>query len=174
MTRVASILSLVFVLPLRIDSQDMASIQALTVPAANVGTCVAHTIQKANDRANAVTRSSLVMKTVPPNGSREISLFRNKAGTVFGYAEMSSVFIPPSASENDNIVATYRPDGRFSGTWTHVSIQMSDRGLEKVDTVSLRKMREGAVRHSNRKALDAHELQQVRTLITWVRRRCPT
>jgi hypothetical protein len=86
---------------------------------------------------------------------------------------MSSVFIPPSASENDNIVATYRPDGRLSGTWTHLSIQMSDSGLTKLDTVSLRKMRERAVRHSNRKALDAHELQQVRTLINWVSRRCP-
>ena len=173
MTRFSFVLRLVFILPLRIDSQDMASIQALAVPAANVGTCVARTIQKANDRANAVTRSSLVMKTVPPNGSREISLFKNKAGTVFGYAEMSSVFVPPSASESDNILATYRPDG-LSGTWTHVSIQMSDSGLKKVDTVSLRKMSEGAVRHSNRKALDAHELQQVRTLINWVSRRCPT
>jgi hypothetical protein len=172
-TRFASIFPLVFVLPLSIDSQDTASIQALTVPAANVGTCVAHTIQKTNGRANVVTRTSLVIKTVLPNGSREISLFRDKAGTVFGYAEMISVFIPPSASENDNIVATYRPDGRFSGTWTHLSIQMSDSGLTKLDTVSLHKMREGAVRHSSKKALDAHEQQQVRTLINWVSKRCP-
>jgi hypothetical protein len=165
-------LPLVFVLPLIIDCQDTASIQALTVPAANVGTCLARTAHNSNGRT--VTGSALVIKTVVPNGSREISLLRDETGAVVLYAEMSSVFNPPSASVGDNIVASYRPDGRISGTWTHLYIQMSDSGLTKLDTVSLRKMREGAVRHSERRALDAHELQQVRTLMNWVSRRCPT
>lgn len=159
-------------LPLLIDCQDTASIQALTVPAANVGTCLARTVHNSNGRT--VTQSALVIKTVVPNGSREISLLRDEAGTVVGYAEMSSVFNPQSGSVGDNIVASYSPDGRVSGTWTHLSIQMSDSGLTKLDTVALRKMREGAVRHSERRALDAHEQQEVRALINWVSRRCPT
>jgi hypothetical protein len=173
MTRLRSITPLVFLLPLSIDSQDTANVQALTLLAKNAGTCFAHTVQNANGRTNAVNRSALVVKTVTPSGSREISIFRDKAGNVVGYAEISSVFIPPFASENDNIVASYRPDGRVSGTWTHLTIQMSDSGVTKLDTASLRKMRERAVRRSSQKPLDTADQQQVRTLIKWVSRRCP-
>jgi hypothetical protein len=163
---------LVFLLPLSINPQNTTNIQALTLPARNAGTCVVHTIRNAKGRTNALTRSALVIKTVTPGGSREMSLIRDKAGTVVGYEEMTSVFIAPYTSEADNIVAFYRPDGRVSGTWTHLTSQMSDSGLTKLDTASLRKMREHAVRHSSRKPLDKAELQQVRTLVTWISKRC--
>jgi hypothetical protein len=175
-TKLGSVLLLVLVLPFSLNAQDVAKVQALTVPARNVGTCFAHTVQRTDGHANAGTRTVLVIKLVikskTPGNSREISLFRDKAGTAAGYAEMNSVFNPPFASESDNIVASYRPDGSVSGTWTHLTIQMSDSGFSKLDSASLRQMRERAVHHSTRKPLDAADQERVRTLIHWVSRRC--
>jgi hypothetical protein len=172
-TKLGSVSLLVLCLPFSVNAQDIQNFQALTLPARNVGTCFAHTVQKTVGHANAGTESILVIKSKTPGNSREISLIRDKAGAAVGYAERNFVFNPPSASESDNIVASYHHDGSVSGRWTHMTMQMSDSGLSTLDSASLRRMRERAIRHSTRKPLDAADQKRVRTLIQWVSRRCP-
>jgi hypothetical protein len=172
-TRFRTVSLLAFILPWSLHAQGRANVQTLTVPTRNAGTCFFHAAQKVAGKTNAVSRSELVIKTATPGASREISVFRDKAGSVIGYAEISSIFTPPFASESDNIVATHGADGRVSGTWTHLTVVMSDSGLTKLDTASLRKMRDRAVRHSSQKPLDYSAQQKVRTLIKWFGTRCP-
>ena len=173
MAKVRSVLLLASLLPLRLIAQDNANVRPLTLPSNNAGTCSFHAAHKVGVAGNMVSRTELAIRTVTPGGSREISVFKDQAGRIVGYAEMSSIFIPPFSSKGDNIVATYAPDGRISGTWTHFTVQMSDSGLTRLDTASLRKMRDRAVRHSTQKSLDATDQKQVRALVKWLASRCP-
>jgi hypothetical protein len=98
---------------------------------------------------------------------------RDRAGKPVLYVEMSSVSTDILAGDVNSIIATLRPDGGVAGFLTRQSIQMSDSGMPRPDTASLRVMRERAARHWNREPLDAAAQRKVRELVEWLNKRCP-
>lgn len=164
---------IVFTLPARTEAQSTAHFQPLTVPPPDVGTCLPPLQLGADSGAKAAFHSRLVMTNRTPGARRDLSILRDNAGRTVGYTESVSLSTGNLASVADNIVATLRPDGRVTGFWMHISVQMSDSGRPRLDTASLRAMRDQAVRHSSREPLDTAAQRKVRALVTWLGRRCP-
>jgi len=173
MLRLSAMATLALLLPLSLQAQSVSSVQAFTVPSDNAGTCIAPTRPRGAGHADSLRRSTLSIMTTPPGGSRQMSMVRNRDGTIVAYSEMSSVFVPPQDENGDIIVAVLGRAGRVTGTWTHVTIEMPDPRTVKLDTASLRKAGRGTVRDSTKRALTPAETRELQTITAWLSKRCP-
>jgi hypothetical protein len=108
------------------------------------------------------------MDHVPPRGSRILSLFRNRAGVSVGYEEIVTVLIPPNVGETHMILAAFHPGGSVTGMWTDISVRMPADGIANLDTARLRRAREHAESHTDKRALTPAEQQRVRAVAAWV------
>jgi hypothetical protein len=114
------------------------------------------------------------MKNRTPSRQRDIMVVVDKTGrpTVFsdfGFASRSML-----TSDGDNVTATFDAHGRVQGFRMHQAIQMSDSGVPRFDSASLRRMAERAQSQTTREPLDAAAQNRVRVLVAWLLKRCPT
>ncbi|HEY4954060.1 MAG TPA: hypothetical protein VII02_04165 [Gemmatimonadaceae bacterium] len=174
LSMIAIVRSVVFVAllaPVRVVAQDETYFQTLAVPPRFVGTCVAMDPRRAGNGV-LLKEAHLVMTAVAPNRRREIMIYSDTLGRVIGLSEFEFVSTGLLSQTADQVVANIDAVGRTVGFHDHNTIQMSDSGIVRFDTVALRRMNEHAVRRSSHEALDGTAQLKVRKLVDWMRTRC--
>jgi hypothetical protein len=161
------------VVPTRLVAQDATYFQALSIPPRSVGTCLSAG-PHGNSSHVVATEARLVMTSVAPNRRREILVVSDVRGRAIRFADMVVASTGLLSSTGDNVVAVIDAAGQARGFRLRGTVQMPDSAAARLDTASIRAMREHAVRQSSREPLDATAQHEVQKLVDWMRTRCPT
>jgi hypothetical protein len=155
-----------------LHAQTPIYFRALTVPPRSAGTCL-EPDKRRTLRAGLRSTPRLVISSREPDARREMSLVRDSTGAVIGFQEMVQVSTGLGASVGAAVLASLRSDGRITGFLMRSEIQMAARAPQRLDSISLQRMRDSAKHTSSRELLDATGQSQVRVLAAWLAKRCP-
>ena len=156
-------------------AQAPAYLEALTVPPPAVGTCVsAPAVVGRETGAGELHGHRLAMTSREPGGRREMTVYTDAAGLVRRYEDMTHLQTGATAGVGQNLLAAVTPNGVVSGLLIRSTVAMKMPAVSRLDSASLRVMREGASGRREADSLSAREQEQVRAAAAWLLRRCPT
>jgi hypothetical protein len=152
-------------------AQD-AHFNVLTIPPANVGTCLPPLITApAGEKFRQGNR--LVIRTAEPFQSREIYTFIDREGQHTGLSDRSNVSLAVVRNQGVSITAIVAPGGVISGLRMETSLSVPDSVLRASDPATIQKIGDGSTGTSTNRALDTAEQSGVRRMIDFIRQRCP-
>ena len=145
--------------------QGAPPFDVLSVPAQNVGTCVP--LRGVDSTARA---SHLVVKSVPPGGTREITVMTDPSGHTFTYSDRVVVMRGTAAGVGKSVIAFGEQGGAVSGF-----VQETETSYPAIplDAQGLRALRDSAKSSVSRRTLTVTEQRKVSDVILFLRKRCP-
>lgn len=163
----------VMCLPGIASGQATPYFEVLRRPPRAVGSCVP---LPQRGRADSLGRrtSRLVIKSLPPGRSREITVSIDQRGRSVGYNDMAFASTSARAGLGTTALAVLDSLGGVQlGVWTQSSITYPDSLSLARDLSSLKAMLGNpAVQHSSR-SLTLQEQDTIRSLVKFLRQRCP-
>ena len=148
-----------------------AHFEVLTIPPADVGTCLPPQITvPPTERIRPGNR--LVIRHPAPFMSRDISTYVDSAGRHTGLSDRSSVIVNTVRSQGVSITASV---GRnvVMGFRIETIVTVPDSLVHARDVAAIQKIMDSATGTSSRRELNAAEQDRVRSLVEFIRKRCP-
>lgn len=152
------------------EAQQDTHFEVLTLPPENVGTCLPPLLRAAPG-ATVRPGNRLVMKSLEPGRSREISIIGDDKGQSLIYTDRASIS-QSLRTEAVSITAFVNPAG-ISGFRMGMVSTVPDSVLRMKDVAAIQRVIFDAGGTMDRRALDTAEQQRVRSMLEFLRRRCP-
>jgi hypothetical protein len=154
-----------------VEAQE-AHFEVLTIPPADVGTCLpAQVTVSPTERSRPGNR--LVIRHPAPFMSRDISTFVDSAGRHTGLSDRSSVIVNTMRNQGASIVASVGRNDVVRGFRIETIVTVPDSLVRARDVAAIQKIMDSATGTSSRRELNAAEQDRVRSMIEFMRRRCP-
>ena len=173
--RLSAVLGLGFVVmlgrPQSVAAQGGAHFEALSTPPSNAGTCQPAAPLKGFDSV-FVRGSRLVMKSLTPGLSRELTLWLDRQGGFASYSEYTSAFDGKRTGRSSMVSAVLDRLGVMSGSRIDITVTVPDSLPNDVEA-TLRSIRERSRGEHSTRPLDVEEARRVRELAAFLRKRCP-
>jgi hypothetical protein len=144
---------------------------ALKIPPNSAGTCMP---VPSAPHLSVSSKSHLVIQSVSPGQSRDLTVLVDTLGRTVGYSELDVTSTGLGSGFSEMYIAVFKEPGRVLGFTQHSTVSMAVPDLGHVDTASLRKMREDAKTISTKRALSPDEHRRAQALAEWLRKRCPS
>ena len=145
--------------------QGAPPFEVLSVPAQNFGTCVP--LRGVDSTART---SHLVVKSLPPGGTREITVMADASGHTFTYSDRVVVMRSPAAGVGKSVIAFGEQGGAVNGFLQELETSYPAIPL---DAAGLRALRDSAKSNMSQRSLTGSEQRRVSEVIVFLRKRCP-
>lgn len=142
-------------------------------PAETAGHCEAAT----QPHVGAPTGRSyrLVLKSLPPGDSREMMAIVDESTRAIGYVDMSFVMTSERTGMAINVIAFLDSLGRpLESSWTGITVAYPESVKSLRNVPALRSMSERSIISQTRRLLTTEEVDSVRSLVRYLRERCPS
>lgn len=155
-----------------VAAQQGTHFEVLTIPPRNAGTCLPPLL-KGDSSARVQQGNRLVIRSLDPGSSREISTFVDQAGRHMGYSDRSYAMTATVRGTSASITAFLGPRDTIIGFRMDIATTVPDSVMTARDYAEIRAIMDKATStHSNR-SLDSAEQRRVRAMIDFMRQRCP-
>jgi hypothetical protein len=154
--------------------QTNASFEVFRRPPETVGSCATDT-REGLAAALPHTSHRLVLKSHTPDNSREMMAVVEGSTRGVGYLDMSFVMTSERTGVATNVVVFLDSlDRALESSWTRIEVAYPDTVKSLQNVPALRSMAERSIISHTRRPLTAQEVDSVRELVTYLRRRCPS
>jgi hypothetical protein len=158
-----------FAIPL--EAQD-GRFEVLTIPPASAGTCLPPLL-KPLPGATIRPGNRLVIKSVEPGSSREISTMFDEKSQAVVFSDRSSITRQSVQTEGALITAIIQAGGEFTGFRIETALTVPDSVLQMQDIAAIQSVIAASTGTIDRRDLDSAEQQRVRSMLEFIRKRCP-
>lgn len=161
-------------LPGIVSGQDTTHFDVLRRPPQTVGTCLPLPQPVRADSARQRV-SHLVMKSLPPGRSREMTVLVDQRGRSIGYSDMAFSTTGARTGVGTNVLAVLDSlGGVMHGSWSQNSLTYPDSLWSPRNLASLNAMKDRATVSRSSRPLNVQEEGAVRNLVIFLRARCAT
>lgn len=155
-----------------LEAQQDGRFEVLTIPPADAGTCLPPLLKPAPG-ATIRPGNRLVIKSFEPGSSREISTMVDEKSQAVVFSDRSSVTRRSVRTEGALITAIFQAGGEFSGFRIETALTVPDSILGMQDVAAIQRVIDASTGTIDRRELDAAEQQRVRSMLEFIRKRCP-
>lgn len=115
----------------------------------------------------------LVIKSLDPGSSREITTISDGNGETVVYSDRSSITLERLRTKGAFITAAFNSTGFVFGYRMDTDLTVPDSVLQMQDLAAIQRVIDAANGTMDRRDLDAAEQQRARGMIEFIRKRCP-
>jgi len=115
----------------------------------------------------------LVIKSADPGSSREITTVSDGNGETVVYSDRTSITLERLRTKGAFVTAAFNSSGLIFGFRTDTDLTVPDSVLQMQDVAAIQRVIETAGGTMDRRDLDADEQQRVRSMLEFIRKRCP-
>ena len=155
-----------------LQAQQDSRFEVLTIPPANAGTCLPPLLTSPPGD-NIQHGNRLVIKNPEPFMSREISTVTGRQGPSTVLSDVSHITTAQFRTSGAAITAMFAPNGTVTGFMVEVTHAVPDSILQAQDVATIEKILESGKGTSASRALDSTELSRARSVVEFMRKRCP-
>jgi hypothetical protein len=155
-----------------LEAQQDSRFEVLTIPPANAGTCLPPLL-KSPPGDNIQLGNRLVIRNPQPLMSREISTVTGRQGPSLVLSDRSQITTAQFRTTGAAITAMFAPNGTVSGFMIETTHSVPDSILLAQDLATIQKILDGGTGTSASRALDSTELSRARSMLEFIRKRCP-
>jgi len=155
-----------------VSAQQDGRFEVLTIPPANAGTCLPPLLR--SSPSTAVQQGKrLVIKSLEPGSSREITTMSDGSGETVVYSERTSVTLERLRTKGAFITAAFNSTGLVFGFRMDTDLTVPDSVLQMQDVAAIQRVIDAASGTMDRRDLDGAEQERVRSMLEFIRKRCP-
>ena len=154
-----------------VEAQQDGRFEVLSIPPADAGSCLPPLTSSPGTTIRQGNR--LVIKSLEPGSSREISTMSHGQGSIVLYNDRTSITRQTVRNEGTSISAILHPTGEITGFRMDIAMTIPDSILRMKDLVAIQRVMDAASSAMNRRALDSAEQRRVRSMLEFIRKRCP-
>lgn len=155
-----------------VNAQQDGRFEALTIPPADAGTCLPPLL-KSSPSTTVQQGKRLVIKSFEPGSSREITTMSDGSGEAVVYSERTSVTVERLRTKGAFITAAFNSTGMVFGYRMDTDLTVPDSILGMQDVAAIQRVIDAVTGTMDRRDLDAAEQERVRTMLEFIRKRCP-
>lgn len=153
-------------------AQQDGRFEVLTIPPADAGTCLPPLL-KSSPTTTVQQGKRLVIKSLDPGSSREITTMSGGNGETVVYSDRASVTQDGLRNKSAFITAAFNPTGFVFGFRMDTELTVPDSVLQKEDLAAIQRIIDASSGTMDRRDLDAAEQQRARSMLEFIRKRCP-
>ena len=154
-----------------LEAQD-GHFAVLTIPPTSAGTCLPPLL-KPLPGTTIRPGNRLVIKSVEPGSSREISTMFDEKSQAVVFSDRSSITRQSVHTETALITAVIQVGGEFTGFKIATALTVPDSVLQMQDIAAIQSVIAASTGTIDRRDLDSAEQQRVRSMLEFIRKRCP-
>lgn len=155
-----------------LDAQQDGRFEALTIPPAEAGTCLPPLL-KSSPSTTVQQGKRLVIRSLDPGSSREITTMADANGETVVYSDRTSITMERLRTRSAFITAAFNSTGFVFGYRMETEMTIPDSILQMQDPAAIRRVIDAASGTIDRRDLDIAEQQRVRSMLEFIRKRCP-
>ena len=155
-----------------LEAQQDGRFEVLTIPPADAGTCLPPLLRSSTG-TSVQQGKRLVIRSLEPGSSREITTVSDGNGETVVYSDRTSTTLERLRTRGAFVTAAFNSTGFVFGFRTDTDLTVPDSVLQMQDVAAIQRVIDAATGTMDRRDLDAAEQQRVRSMLEFIRKRCP-
>ena len=155
-----------------LEAQQDGRFDVLTIPPAEAGSCLPPLL-RSSPGTTVQQGKRLVIKSLDPGSSREITTTSDGNGETVVYSDRSSITLNGLRNRSAFITAGFKGTAFVFGYRMDTEVTVPDSVLQMQDVAAIRRVIDASSGTMDRRELDAAEQQRVRSMLEFIRKRCP-
>ena len=155
-----------------LEAQQDGRFEVLTIPPPDAGTCLPPLL-RSSPGTGVQQGNRLVIKSLDPGSSREITTVSSGDGGTVVYHEHANITLEPLRTRGAYITAGFNSAGFVFGFRMDTDMTLPDSILRLQDVAAIRRVIESASGTMDRRDLDSADQQRIRSMLEFIRKRCP-
>ena len=155
-----------------LEAQQDGRFEVLTIPPADAGTCLPPLLRSSSG-TGVQQGKRLVIRSLDPGSSREITTMSDGKGETVVYSDRTSIMVERLRTKGTFITAAFNSTGFVFGFRADHELTAPDSILQLRDVAAMQRVMDAASGTMDRRDLDSNDQQRVRSMLEFIRKRCP-
>jgi len=155
-----------------VEAQQDGRFEVLSIPPADAGSCLPPLL-RSSPGTGVQQGNRLVIKSLEPGSSREITTASDGTGETVVYSDRTLITRERLRTRGAFITAAFTSTGFVFGFRTDHELTVPDSILQLRDVAAIQRVIDAASGTIDRRDLDSTDQARVRSMVEFIRKRCP-